>query len=155
VAIHGADGIKQPEQFCHTAWHYNAYFTHRGDFRRGMPVHGRTDSEHGWAQALPLSALLEQGHVTLDWPTGRAAGLPGLEVRVWRHDAGYRVDVTGSGGPSDQPESPLLLRILRPPGRGSIRVASDTTSVVVPWPAVLASVPVRHSGSGSLVLTGH
>lgn len=76
-AIHDADGIKLPEQFCHTAWHYDAHFTRRGDFRRGMPIHGRSDSEHGWAQALPMGVLLEQGHATLDWPTGRVASLPG------------------------------------------------------------------------------
>jgi hypothetical protein len=149
-AIHGTDGTKQPEQFCHTAWHYNAYFTRRGDFRRGMPMHGRSDSEHGWAQALPIAALLEQGHATLDWPTGRVASLPGWEARVERQRTGYMVEVSGDRADA-VPEPQALLRVLRPPRTQAIQMSWAGSRSVVSWPATLTTLPLDVTSGPTLL----
>jgi hypothetical protein len=58
-AIPEKEGLKQSEQFAHTRWYYNTFFTRRGNFRRGMPIFGLPDSEHGWPQVIPVAVLLD------------------------------------------------------------------------------------------------
>jgi hypothetical protein len=81
-AIREAEGLKQSEQLLHTRWYYNTFFTRRGDYRRGMPLWGRTDSEHGWPQVVPTQAFLACGQVLLDWHSGRARSR--LTAGRWR-----------------------------------------------------------------------
>jgi hypothetical protein len=140
-ALHTGDGVRQSEQFNHTAWHYNAFFSQRGDFRRGMPVFGLIDSEHGWAQVLPILALLELGEVTLDWRSGRATSLePRLRPRARRIPRGFEVQVARSGQEVAQPGRPMLLRILRPPHAVSLALHVKGEVTPLPWPSTLASV---------------
>lgn len=79
-AIREDAGLKQSEQLLHTRWYYNAFFSSRGDYRRGMPILGRTDSEHGWPQVVPSAAFLGTGQVLVDWQTGRVAAVDGWHI---------------------------------------------------------------------------
>ncbi len=117
-AIREADGLKQSEQLLHTRWYYNTFFTQRGDFRRGMPLWGRADSEHGWPQVVPSAALLGTGQVFVDWLTGRTAAVDG-----WRVESAHKEGdpLTGSVTlklsaipvPQEQQTGGLLLKVAR------------------------------------------
>ena len=151
-AIREPDGIRQPEQFNHTRWHYNTFFTERGDLRRGMPCFGRLDSEHGWAQVAPIRAFLELGHLTLDWPSGRIACPPGCEAAVIerRPDA---VTVRLANQRRTPLASPVLVRVLRPPRVAAIRLITDDGAQQVPWFRLLETLSVTHPVTTHLDLT--
>jgi hypothetical protein len=127
-AIAEAEGLKQSEQLLHTRWYYNDFFSRRGDFRRGMPLWGRTDSEHGWPQVVPSAAFLGTGQVLLDWHTGRAAGVDGWRIEQTRKENLSTVWMQLSRDsvvPQEQSTS-LLLRVLRLPEGGDYRVTLET-----------------------------
>lgn len=84
--IREPEGLKQSEQLLHTRWYYNTFFSRRGNYRRGMPLWGLPDSEHGWTQVVPSAALLSCGQVVVDWPTGRAATVDCWQVASSRKD---------------------------------------------------------------------
>lgn len=151
-ALHTADGSKQSEQLGQTVWTYDAYFTRRGDFRRGMPVFGRADSEQGWAQALPLWAWLEVGHMQLDWPSGRVTALPGLRATCRAETGERRRELSIHRTDRVREGAPLLLRILRPPAGHDLRIACQGPAIVVRWPAALASIPLRAPGEPALLV---
>jgi hypothetical protein len=113
-AIREAEGLKQSEQLLHTRWYYNTFFTQRGDYRRGMPLWGRTDSEHGWPQVVPTQAFLACGQVLLDWHSGRAVAIDGWRVEKAAKAPDGRINLTltrsaGSG------TTGLLLKVVRMP----------------------------------------
>ena len=116
-AIKEAEGLKQSEQLLHTRWYYNTFFTRRGDYRRGMPLWGREDSEHGWPQVVPTGALLGSGQVMLDWPTARAAAIDAWQVEGCEHEPGGALALTLSGH-----ERAVFLRVLRVPEGSRFRV---------------------------------
>jgi hypothetical protein len=89
----------------------------RGDYRRGMPLWGREDSEHGWPQVVPTGALLGSGQVMLDWPTARAAALDQWRVDGVdrRPDGALTLRLSGQG-------EAVYLRVLRVPTGSKFRV---------------------------------
>lgn len=115
-AIPEAEGLKQSEQLLHTRWYYNTFFMQRGDFRRGMPLWGRADSEHGWPQVVPSAALLGTGQVLVDWLTGRTAAVDG-----WRLESAHKEGDHATGSltlklsplpiPKEQQTGGLLLKV--------------------------------------------
>jgi hypothetical protein len=112
-AIHEEEGLKQSEQLLHTRWYYNTFFTRRGDYRRGMPLWGSLDSEHGWPQVVPTGALLGSGQVVVDWVSGRAASVDGWRVESALKESGdlLSLELNAVG----MPARGLLLRVLRLP----------------------------------------
>lgn len=134
-AITEAEGLKQSEQLLHTRWHYNSFFTQRGDYRNGMPLWGRTDIEHAWPQVLPSAAFLETGSICLDWPTGRFAVVDPWRIITSSSDAtGDRRVICLEPSPADQSHGvfPLLLRVCRIPIQASLKVAvSDGTARII------------------------
>jgi hypothetical protein len=92
-AIQEAQGLKQSEQLLHTRWYYNEFFSRRGDYRRGMPLWGRTDSEHGWPQVVPSASLLASGQVVVDWRTGRAASADCWQVASSHKDGDRKLSL--------------------------------------------------------------
>jgi hypothetical protein len=121
-AIREEEGLKQSEQLLHTLWYYNTFFTRRGDFRRGMPLWGRTDSEHGWPQVVPSAALLGAGQLFIDWPSGRAAAVDGWQIeKVQRGGEGVRavhqsplhLQLSALPVPVEQRTGSLLLKVGR------------------------------------------
>lgn len=122
------DGLRQSEQLLHTRWHYDAWATERGDIRAGMPGDDGVAREHGWPQTLPLIALLEHGHVALDWPTGHVSVLPGLSATARRQDDAVRLVLDGPLA-----AGPLLVRVLRVP-RGSLVVETADRRQRLGWP---------------------
>jgi hypothetical protein len=133
-AFRGPDGIRQSEQLNHTAWHYDAHFTTRGDIRRGMPRFGRLDSEHGWAQVLPVWAYLELGDVTVDWPSGRVACLDDrVAARLTPRHAGWDLELEQRG----RLDHSILVRLLRPPDRTDLELHAARRVTPLPWPGAL------------------
>jgi hypothetical protein len=116
-AIKEEAGLKQSEQLLNTRWYYNTFFMQRGDYRRGMPLWGREDSEHGWPQVVPTGALLGSGQVMLDWPTARAAALDQWRVDGVdrRPDGALTLRLSGQG-------EAVYLRVLRVPTGSKFRV---------------------------------
>lgn len=92
-AIKEAEGLKQSEQLLHTRWYYNTFFSRRGNYRLGMPLWGRTDSEHGWPQVSPSWALLNCGQVVVDWQTGRAASADCWQIASSRKDGERKLEL--------------------------------------------------------------
>ena len=123
-AIAEPQGLKQSEQLLHTRWYYNTFFSQRGNFRRGMPLWGRSDSEHGWPQVVPSAAFLATGQVVVDWRTGRAAAVDGWKLE----DASKHTDeklVLRLSPPSSTVEhghEVLLLKVVRLPESPTIHV---------------------------------
>jgi hypothetical protein len=124
-AITEAEGLKQSEQLLHTRWHYNSFFTKRGDYRNGMPLWGRTDIEHAWPQVLPSAAFLETGGICLDWPSGRFAVVDSWGVISTEADAaGNRRVICLEPCFDDHKQGafPLLLRVYRVPIQANLRI---------------------------------
>lgn len=124
-AITEAEGLKQSEQLLHTRWHYNTFFTQRGNYRDGMPLWGRTDIEHAWPQVLPSAAFLETGGVCLDWPTGRVAVVDPWRIVTTSSDTtGNKRVICLEPRLDDEKQSvfPLLLRVYRVPILASLKV---------------------------------
>ncbi|HYP42313.1 MAG TPA: hypothetical protein VEX13_18310 [Chloroflexia bacterium] len=124
-AIAEAEGLKQSEQLLHTRWHYNTFFTERGNYRNGMPLWGRTDIEHAWPQVLPSAAFLETGGVCLDWPSGRVAIVDPWQIISTNSDTtGNRRVICLEPRPGAQKQGvfPLLLRVYRVPIQASLKV---------------------------------
>lgn len=145
-AMDEPDGIKQSEQFNHTRWHYNAFFTERGSFRRGMPCFGRVDSEHGWPQVAPASSFLDLGHVVIDWPTGRAAPVAGMRASVDRDRSGWKIRLERDKHHTTPESTPVLVKVLRPPVLESLLLRSDGFETAVNWPATLETIRVVATG---------
>jgi hypothetical protein len=121
--IEEAEGVKQSEQLLHTRWFYNDFFTRRGDFRRGMPLWGRLDSEHGWPQVVPASAFLGTGQVMIDWRSGRAVGVDGWKVLSWDKDPrGTTIAELAPMKANIEDDLPLFLRVLRLPRAEHVNV---------------------------------
>jgi hypothetical protein len=112
-----AEGLKQSEQMLHTRWYYNTFFSRRGDLRIGMPLWGRTDSEHGWPQVVPTAAFLGTGQVLLDWRSGQAIGVDGWQItRSFKpSDSQVVLELTAPHGLEDQASGAMLLKVLRLP----------------------------------------
>ncbi|HET6313738.1 MAG TPA: hypothetical protein VFH60_07880 [Chloroflexia bacterium] len=126
-AIREAQGLKQSEQLLHTRWYYNEFFSRRGDYRRGMPLWGRTDSEHGWPQVVPSAALLGCGQVVVDWQTGRAASVDCWQVASSRKDGGSKLylDLFLCERMGDRELVSVYLRVLRLPRDRKLRVDAN------------------------------
>lgn len=120
-AISEAEGIKQTEQLLHTRWYYNTFFAQRGDYRRGMPIFGRSDSEHGWPQVVPVAAFLGTGQIVLDWRTRRAAAVDGWNIAEVQPGAdSVQLTLTSVGASAaDQ----MLLKVVRLPEQATVQVA--------------------------------
>lgn len=114
-AIREAEGLKQSEQLLHTRWYYNTFFTQRGDFRRGMPLWGLTDSEHGWPQVVPSAALLGTGQVFVDWHTDRVATVDGWQLESTSRDADgpLTMRLSATSQPAEQQAGGLFLKVAR------------------------------------------
>ena len=122
------DGLKQSEQMLHTRWYYNSFFTRRGDVRRGMPLWGRDDSEHGWPQVVPSIALLVVGQVLIDWRSGRALAVDSFAVtEPTIADGWLRLTLRPT---SDQIET-VLLRVVRLPSGTTLRLRAGMSSTVI------------------------
>ncbi|HEX6292190.1 MAG TPA: hypothetical protein VFZ66_23580 [Herpetosiphonaceae bacterium] len=111
------DGLKQSEQLLHTRWYYNTFFSRRGDVRVGMPLWGRSDSEHGWPQVVPTAAFLGTGQVVLDWRTGRAVGVDGWQVSQSQQPSEREVvlKLAPTDSAADQGHAAMCLKVLRLP----------------------------------------
>ncbi|HET9495304.1 MAG TPA: hypothetical protein VFR15_13830, partial [Chloroflexia bacterium] len=125
-AIREDEGLKQSEQLLHTRWYYNTFFTRRGDYRRGMPLWGREDSEHGWPQVVPTGALLGSGQVMLDWPTAHAAGVDAWQVEECAHESDGALLVRMAGR-----ERSVFVRLLRVPEGSKFRVEAGGESLTM------------------------
>jgi hypothetical protein len=126
------EGLKQSEQMLHTRWYYNTFFAQRGAVRIGMPLWGRTDSEHGWPQVLPAATFLSTGQVVLDWQSGRAVGVDGWQVTHSRQavDGLVVLELTPTHSAGDQALQALFLKVLRLPQSTLQLTLSDTTITV-------------------------
>jgi hypothetical protein len=111
-AIRDKDGLKQSEQLLNTRWYYNTFFAQRGDFRRGMPLWGRTDSEHGWPQVIPTSAFLGTGQLMVDWPRGRAVAVDNRQVENMQKE-GDTLTLTLSAVSAESATGGLFVRVVR------------------------------------------
>lgn len=116
-AIKEPEGYKQSEQLLHTRWYYNTFFTQRGDYRRGMPLWGRTSSEHGWPQVVPSSAFLATGQVLADWLTGRAAGVDTWDIQsvTGPADDKLQIELSKAAILESEQTGGLYLRVVRLP----------------------------------------
>lgn len=126
-ALKEAEGLKQSEQLLHTRWYYNEFFSRRGDYRRGMPLWGRTDSEHGWPQVVPSADLLRCGQVVVDWPTGRAASVDCWQVASSHKESGSKLslDLFLCERTGDRELVSVYLRILRLPRNRKLQVDAN------------------------------
>ncbi|MEA2574903.1 MAG: hypothetical protein QOH93_2201 [Chloroflexia bacterium] len=129
--IQEADGLKQSEQLLHTRWYYNEFFSRRGDYRRGMPLWGRTDSEHGWPQVAPSGALLASGQVVVDWPTGRAASADCWQVASSHKDSDRKLslDLFLCERVGHRELVSVYLRVVRLPRNRKLRVDANGRKV--------------------------
>lgn len=122
------DGLKQSEQMLHTRWYYNDFFTRRGDVRTGMPLWGRSDSEHGWPQVVPSSSMLGTGQVLVDWRSGRAVAVESFVItEIVAGERSLRLRLTPV---ADQPTA-LLLRVVRLPSDATLLLRVGSRSIVV------------------------
>lgn len=129
-AIKGPEGYKQSEQLLHTRWYYNTFFTQRGNYRRGMPLWGRTSSEHGWPQVVPAWAFLGTGQVLVDWLTGRAAGVDSWNIESVEKSAEgkLQLELSKAAIREEEQSAGLLLRIVRLPWDSNILVTLNGTA---------------------------
>ncbi|HEX8600620.1 MAG TPA: hypothetical protein VF952_19155 [Chloroflexia bacterium] len=129
--IQEAEGLKQSEQLLHTRWYYNEFFSRRGDYRRGMPLWGRADSEHGWPQVTPSAALMETGQVVVDWPTGRAASADCWQVASSHKDGDSKLslDLFLCERVGNRELVSLYLRVVRLPRNRKLRVDANGRKV--------------------------
>ncbi|MDQ3929049.1 MAG: hypothetical protein M3328_07875 [Chloroflexota bacterium] len=129
--IQEPEGLKQSEQLLHTRWYYNEFFSRRGDYRRGMPLWGRTDSEHGWPQVVPSAALLETGQVVVDWETGRSASADCWQVASSHKEGGKKLslDLFLCEWIGNRELVSLYLRVVRLPRNRKLRVDANGRKV--------------------------
>ncbi|MDQ6693118.1 MAG: hypothetical protein M3014_01675, partial [Chloroflexota bacterium] len=145
-AIQEKEGLKQSEQLLNTRWYYNTFFTKRGDYRRGMPLWGRTDSEHGWPQVVPTAALLGTGQLFVDWHTGRAAAVDG-----WSLDSAHKegedwvsLELSVLPLPAEQQASGIFLKVARLPIGSTLTLTLNGTKL---------KLPSSHLGHGRMLDT--
>lgn len=150
-AIPEKQGVKQTEQLLNTRWYYNSYFMRRGDWRRGMPHYGRTDSEHGWPQVVPAASLLVLGQVTADWESGRAVG-----VDAWSVVNSYKespdtlvLELAAPAAPTS-----FLFKLLRPPVQ-ALRLRVNQAELVPTRLQWLYGLMVDAPASGHVTLRVH
>ena len=128
-AVKEDEGLKQSEQLLHTRWYYNTFFSRRGDFRRGMPVFGMSDSEHGWPQVVPTADLLGAGQVIVDWQTGQAMGLDAWTVEAPEKEQAGSMSLTATT-PLEDSRS-LLLKVVRLPESPGVILQANGRSIPV------------------------
>ena len=125
------EGLKQSEQLLHTRWYYNTFFSRRGNYRRGMPLWGLPDSEHGWTQVVPSAALLSCGQVVVDWPSGKAATVDCWQVAGSRKDTKRKLslDLFLCERAGDSELVSVYLRVVRLPRNRKLQVDANGRKV--------------------------
>ncbi|MFL5735318.1 MAG: hypothetical protein ACJ78Q_19335 [Chloroflexia bacterium] len=149
-AIREEEGLKQSEQLLHTRWYYNTFFSRRGDYRRGMPLWGLTDSEHGWPQVVPTACFLATGQVVLDWPTGRTAVVADWQLEETEREPGkVSIMLTPLHATAEGENAVLLLRLARRPRGGKLSLEVNGRPVPVSSGLLDHVFPLSVAGSGA------